>query len=199
MSLHAVAWALEHPLVGNPRTKLVLIGLAEHANDVDPIAWPSLDRLRRYACCSRSSVRRCLDELIELDIIEPGPESAVEYLRPDRRPNVWRLPALAQRGITLTPREDERDTKNDATGYQNETSRGTTAMTPEPKEEPKEEPTRPRVSRTQGAYVCRRCGAVVVPPERHAADCRPVPRRVAVDGVAQVREALVDARAEEAS
>ena len=63
MSVQAMEWALGAPL--EPRPKLVLVGLANHADAEGRRAYPTLARLAEYASCSRDTARRCLRALQE--------------------------------------------------------------------------------------------------------------------------------------
>ncbi len=67
MSLKAMVWALE-VRVGNPIRKLVLLKLADHANDRGE-CWPSLDLLSEVAEVSRRSVIRHIQDLEEMGLI----------------------------------------------------------------------------------------------------------------------------------
>jgi Helix-turn-helix domain len=55
MSIEATAWALNQP-VKDPVAKLVLIGIANHANRDGTEAWPSQAVLAEYACVTRQTV-----------------------------------------------------------------------------------------------------------------------------------------------
>lgn len=63
-------------------TKLVLIGLCNHAN-ADGLCWPSVARLAMYGNCTERNVQRCLSELIDLGEIivvrKGGGRSATHY------------------------------------------------------------------------------------------------------------------------
>jgi DNA-binding transcriptional ArsR family regulator len=56
MSIRAIAWALQ-VRTGSPTTKLVLIKLADNAND-DGVCWPSMSHIARHTELSRSTVVR---------------------------------------------------------------------------------------------------------------------------------------------
>jgi DNA-binding IclR family transcriptional regulator len=61
MSIEAINWALTAPVGGNQ--KIVLLGLASHANPDGSDAYPSLDRLAVYGHCNRATVHRSLKKL----------------------------------------------------------------------------------------------------------------------------------------
>ena len=56
MSIRAIAWALQ-VRTGSPTTKLVLIKLADNAND-DGVCWPAMSHIARHTELSRSTVVR---------------------------------------------------------------------------------------------------------------------------------------------
>lgn len=56
MSIEAIGWALYVPVGGNQ--KVVLIGLANHADPAGLRAYPSYATLAQYACCDRSTAKR---------------------------------------------------------------------------------------------------------------------------------------------
>ena len=63
-------------------TKLVLIGLCNHANS-DGLCWPSVSRLATYGNCSERTVQRCLAKLVasgEVTVMRKGGgRSATHY------------------------------------------------------------------------------------------------------------------------
>jgi hypothetical protein len=63
MSIEAVATVLNHSRAKG-RAKLVLIGIANHLGDQG--AWPSITTLARYANASERSVKRDIQELMNL-------------------------------------------------------------------------------------------------------------------------------------
>ena len=63
MSIEAVALVLNHSKATG-RTKLVLIGIANHLGDQG--AWPSIATLARYANASERSVKRDIQDLVAL-------------------------------------------------------------------------------------------------------------------------------------
>ena len=63
MSIEAVALVLNHSKATG-RAKLVLLGIANHLGDQG--AWPAISTLARYANASERSVKRDIQELIEL-------------------------------------------------------------------------------------------------------------------------------------
>jgi hypothetical protein len=63
MSIEAVSLVLNHSKATG-RAKLVLLGIANHLGDQG--AWPSISTLARYANASDRSVKRDIQELVEL-------------------------------------------------------------------------------------------------------------------------------------
>ncbi|UVK62583.1 helix-turn-helix DNA binding domain protein [Arthrobacter phage TaylorSipht] len=99
MSLSAMVWALKQAPVPDPISHLVLIGLADHADDYGRNARPSVGLLADYARCSMRSVQRKLRTLEDCGLIWPGDQRSVEHLRSDRRPVVY---DLALYGVTVS-------------------------------------------------------------------------------------------------
>ncbi|AYN56861.1 helix-turn-helix DNA binding domain protein [Arthrobacter phage Andrew] len=91
MSLQAMVWALKTAPVPDPIAHLVLIGLADHANDDGTAARPSVGVLAEYARCSPRSVQNKLRDLEACGLIWKGDQRSVEHLRADRRPVVYDL------------------------------------------------------------------------------------------------------------
>lgn len=67
MSIEAVSLVLNHSKAQG-RAKLVLIGIANHMGDQG--AWPSISTLAKYANASERSVKRDIQELIDLGELE---------------------------------------------------------------------------------------------------------------------------------
>ncbi|WAB09153.1 helix-turn-helix DNA binding protein [Arthrobacter phage Eesa] len=122
MSLTAMVWALKTADVPDPISHLVLIGLADHADDDGRNARPSVGLLADYARCSPRSVQRKLRTLEDWGLIWQGDQRIVEHLRSDRRPVVY---DLNLRGVSVShavkngvTENDERGAKLDQTGCQ---------------------------------------------------------------------------------
>jgi len=73
MSIEAVATVLNHSKARG-RAKLVLIGIANHLGDQG--AWPSISTLARYANASERSVKRDIQELMNLGELQVNLQSA---------------------------------------------------------------------------------------------------------------------------
>jgi len=104
MSIQDVAIVLNNSQAQG-RAKLVLLGIANHADD-NRVSWPSIATLARYANASERSINRdlvALVELGELEIVKNGAPVAGQY-----RPNLYRLLVVSDtenRGDNLTPLE----------------------------------------------------------------------------------------------
>ncbi|WPM94295.1 replication initiation protein [Arthrobacter phage Marchesin] len=86
-----MVWALKTAPVPDPIAHLVLIGLADHANDDGTAARPSVAVLAEYARCSPRSVQNKLRTLEECGLIWKGDQRGVEHLPANRRPVVYDL------------------------------------------------------------------------------------------------------------
>jgi hypothetical protein len=69
MSIQAVAWALDQ-YIADPREKLILISLANHADHVTGECWPAMKTIAREASCRRETVLRKLPALVEAGFVE---------------------------------------------------------------------------------------------------------------------------------
>jgi DNA-binding transcriptional regulator YhcF (GntR family) len=67
MSLTAMVWALKQK-VGNPAAKLVLLKIADNANDRG-LAWPSISTIAEICEIDKTTVRRHLKRLEELNLV----------------------------------------------------------------------------------------------------------------------------------
>ena len=87
-----MAWVLEHEATTTGTDRLVLLALANHAND-NGEAWPSIDTIAREAGVQRrQTVKDALARLVAAGLIEREINGAPDHrLRADRRPNLYRL------------------------------------------------------------------------------------------------------------
>ena len=74
MSIRAIDWAF-HQECGNPLTKLVLIKLADNAND-DGQCWPAMSYISTHCECSVSTVQRAIAKLKQMKLLEVVPRYA---------------------------------------------------------------------------------------------------------------------------
>lgn len=68
MSMKAMLWALEQQ-VGNSTRKLILVKLADNANEATGICWPSLKTIGRVAECDKSTVTRHIKALADMNLL----------------------------------------------------------------------------------------------------------------------------------
>lgn len=107
MSIQAIAAAFELDL--RPLDKWLLVCLADYATPEGRRIYPSVGTLVEKSGIPERSVQRILrrlsgDGLLEVED-DPGVLAYVEeHTRADRRPNVYRLTFLPERGATVTPR-----------------------------------------------------------------------------------------------
>lgn len=125
MSIADVDWALRQVKDIDPTSKLILIGLANHASGENGEgAWPSRTTLAEYAGTSVKTVQRRLELLQEAGLIKRGDQHLVSHYRPDRRPVVYDL--VKGHGGSICPPVDG-GTRGD-TGGQNGGTRGDTVV-----------------------------------------------------------------------
>lgn len=100
MSIQAILEVLRNaPFSGN--NLLVLIAMAERANQDGGSIWASLDDIAKTARVSRQTARRAISKIVESGWLELVDKST------QHRPNVYRIPFVTSRGI-----------KTDLQGYQ---------------------------------------------------------------------------------
>lgn len=75
MSIRAIDWALNQKC-GSPAAKLVLIKLADNANDAGT-CYPSLDHIEKHTELSRSAIKANIKRLVDLGLVQ------VEHRRHD--------------------------------------------------------------------------------------------------------------------
>jgi len=101
VSVQASSWVWEHSEAkGNAR--LVLLAIADAADAQGENAWPKQETIARMVRVDVRTVRRLVDDLIELgelQMIRHG--GGTNFTRGDRRPHLYRLPKMAgQNGRT---------------------------------------------------------------------------------------------------
>lgn len=100
-----MVWALEEAPVDDAQTLLVLIALAERADEEGRAAFPAKPWLAKRARCSTRTVQRHLNALRAGGLIIEGDQSLVQHYRADRRPVVYDLALRITRGDSVTPLE----------------------------------------------------------------------------------------------
>ncbi|HAA46636.1 MAG TPA: hypothetical protein DCE28_14370 [Halomonas sp.] len=74
MSVQAIAWALHQQIVKDPGARHVLIGLANHADEIGLYAFPSIELLSKYTGLKRRTVQEKIKLLKELGVIKLEPQ-----------------------------------------------------------------------------------------------------------------------------
>lgn len=129
MSVAAVDWALRRAPVGSDASaRLVLVYLADRADDEGRDAYPSIATLVEQSHLSRSTIKRILKRLEDHGLISRGDQQKVAHYRVDRRPVVWNLRldvtvdnSADERGFKMNPRGEVNDSAVSTRG-QNEPS-----------------------------------------------------------------------------
>lgn len=109
MSVEAIAWALRRQDVRGT-DKLVLIGLANHADPHGRNAWPAVSTLAVYASVDKRNVQRALTRLEDAGLVAVERNAGGNHDTPsDRRTNRYTLSMdgvapVPPRGVT-PPRE----------------------------------------------------------------------------------------------
>lgn len=116
MSVQAMTWAIEQQDIRDATARHVLLCLANYADADGKAAFPSTSRLEADTGLSESTIRRKLDVLEELGMIQKGNQAIVAaYIdRGDRRPVCYDM-VMKKRGIEVTP-GDERGVMVTGTG-----------------------------------------------------------------------------------
>jgi hypothetical protein len=119
MSIEAVSLVLNQSKATG-RAKLVLIGIANHLGDQG--AWPSISTLARYANSSERSVKRDIQELVELGELKVELQNAP--IRGQYKTNLYWL--TIQSGVTdLTSGVTDWVSRGDSSGKSGVTPVGT--------------------------------------------------------------------------
>lgn len=110
MALKPTLWALDDAPVNDPVAVLVLIGLADEANDEGTGAAPYVDKLMVRARRSKRTVQGKLRDLYRAGVISYGDQSIGmrRYNKPaGKAPRTWDLNMTATWKSLPTPRTDE--------------------------------------------------------------------------------------------
>lgn len=150
MSVQALSWVMGNsPTKGTDR--LVLLSLANHAGElVDGAfeAYPGIDTIRAEANLDRrrtaqDAVTRLVNSGHVQRVVNGAPDRRI---RPDRRPNLYRIVVGSGVSSERTPR-DERGVAATCNGVSRERLTGPVPATPKPSEEPSENLTNQRRTR----------------------------------------------------
>lgn len=136
--ISAQVWGLEL----DPVAKLVLLKLADCADDSGSNAYPSISRLATEVGVSERTIQRHLRDLTANGVIEVVAQ-AHRY-----RPTNYRI--QPDRGVKLAPLSDGRGDIRDMAGVTNGASRGDTAVAPDPSYEPSIDPSIAATQRRRG-------------------------------------------------
>lgn len=91
MSLRAMLWALDEAPCESSAERLILVYLADYADDAGRGVFPALQTVADRAGMSRSTVKRHVQGMASRGLLAPGDDRLVSHYRPDRRPKVWDL------------------------------------------------------------------------------------------------------------
>jgi hypothetical protein len=115
MSIDVMSWVWRHSQsVGNDR--LVLLAIADNAEDDGTNAWPKQATLARKTRLSEDTVRRATRRLIELGELEvderAGGSDKHEFYSPRHRPHSYRVIMTPQPAGSVTPQPAGSDPAN---------------------------------------------------------------------------------------
>ena len=108
MSVSALTWAFAQEV--SPTTKLVLLALADYANE-NLEAYPSVAALKTKTCLNRKSIFLALERLKQIGLIEPTGERKGTT----KQIHIYRLKASLNRNsseIGTVPKTDRKSPKN---------------------------------------------------------------------------------------
>ncbi|MFD8385250.1 helix-turn-helix domain-containing protein [Streptomyces sp. NPDC059679] len=91
MSLTPMLWAMKAAPVADTTEKLILISLAERADEDGCDAFPSKATLAKDAICDEKTVQRKLGKLVDRKLIGLGDQRAAQYIEKRYRPKVYDL------------------------------------------------------------------------------------------------------------
>lgn len=106
MSVKVTTWVWEQDLP--PNMKIVLLAVADHADDDGGNSYPSHDTLAKKTGFSTRQVKRVLDSLAQSGYIEVG-KAHIPHRRADRQPNMYTIfmSQMPRHGVTdESPRGD---------------------------------------------------------------------------------------------
>ncbi|WP_260525958.1 helix-turn-helix domain-containing protein [Bifidobacterium longum] len=122
MSIELVARAKKTRLHGDSTAKLLLIVLADYAND-EGMAWPSVKTMAEETEKSERSIQLLLRKLEQMRLIRKGDQKLVAKYAKGRRPTVYKLFPTAKKSETPVNATVERGETHftPETGYTGET------------------------------------------------------------------------------
>lgn len=110
MSVDAIVWTFRHSR-STGLDRLVLLTLADHYNDEEKAAWPSIGTISRKAGISESSVKRCIVSLSEIGEIQIEERKKSNHTNSS---NLYHFPAFEEwstrdrEGVRENPRGSNR-------------------------------------------------------------------------------------------
>ena len=103
MTIEAMKWAMKDAPVESPAEAMVLLCLADHANQDGTCAWPSHETIAKVARMTDRNVRYILQRLEARGIIRRGDQARAGYIQARYRPVVWDLNMDAQAAPEAAP------------------------------------------------------------------------------------------------
>lgn len=188
MSITAMSWAMDARRSGpmTPAARLVLMVLADRADDQGRAAWPSKETIAATTGLTERAVQRILSQLRSEGILVLGDQRLVDHLPGNRRPTVYNL-AMHRRGDTGDSPEHAPETpRRGDTDDSPSTPAGETESTPQLSTGETERASQGRPNRLPNQELNPPTKPPLTPP---AAEPAPDPEAVAA-GIAAVRAAL---------
>ena len=107
MSIRCVGWALNEAPVTEPVQVLVLVAMAERANDDGTSTYQSRATIAQKARISVRTVQRILAQLEEMGLIVRGDQELVSHFPANRRPVVYDIAVSKTWGVNLSPQDSD--------------------------------------------------------------------------------------------
>ncbi len=124
MSIQAIGWVLDHERETQGVPRLVLIVLANYADEHGE-CYPSVARIASSCCCSERAVQYALGQLEDKGIIKRALNASVDGRIPaNKKPNLYRITGVQN----LRPRNGQGRNSRQS-GVQSATSRGEAGFT----------------------------------------------------------------------
>lgn len=185
-----MSWALDAPVSGTQ--KVVLIGIASHADRSGDNAWPSIETLAGYAHVDGRSVQRAINALIDMGLVMREVNGGgLARMADHMRPNLYRLSMVphapkstpSHPPTPASPPDASVTTPPDAS-----VTPPLTPVSPEPSPEPSIEP-----SKESARAFFRSACAPMASPDSAEQPKPPVQVQVVTERVAQAVQALASA------
>lgn len=164
MSVRCMTWAWDVEGL-KPAQKLVLMRLADHAND-EGICWPGKDHLAKKCSCSKRTVDAAIEALVERGLIrlcrrvtDSGTDTSNVYQLNILQADLFQEKGQGAESAPYRAETAGRGAENDETRVQNLQGEGA-GIAPEPSLEPKPEPNNLSASgdagREDSVYITKR-------------------------------------------